>query len=86
MKPIAALLLLSLAASVANAQAGRDSRGDGADARTDALLGMPHKTTPVPQTDLSSTSPGLERRGPALLGTDQRKNPGTPGSPEGKQP
>lgn len=85
MKPIVALLL-SLAASVANAQAGRVSRGDGADARTDALLDMPNKTTPAPQTNLFSTSPGLERRAPAPQGTDQRKDPGAPGSPEGKQP
>lgn len=45
MKPIVALLL-SFAASVANAQAGRESRGDGADARTDALLGTPEGKQP----------------------------------------
>ncbi|HEY4167850.1 MAG TPA: hypothetical protein VGM96_13795 [Reyranella sp.] len=86
MKPIVALLLLSFAANVANAQAGRDSCGDGGDARTDALLGTPNKATPVPQTNLFSTSPGLEQRAPTPQGTDQRKDPGAPGAPEGKQP
>jgi hypothetical protein len=85
MKPIVALLLL-FAASVANAQAGRDSRGDGADARTDALLGTPNKATPVPQPNLFSTSPGPERRAPTRQGTDQRKDSSAPDSPEGKQP
>jgi len=86
MKPIVALPLLSSAASVTNARAGRDSRGDRADARTDALLGTPNKATPVPQINLFSTSPGLERRAPAAQDTDQRKDPGAPGLPGEKQP
>jgi hypothetical protein len=64
-------LIIVLAASLAatfSAQAGaqgRDSRGDGAAARTDAILGTPNRTTPVPQTNLFSTSPGLEQQAPA---------------------
>jgi|HubBroStandDraft_5_1064220.scaffolds.fasta_scaffold135786_4 hypothetical protein len=69
MKPTIAALP-SFAASVANAQAGRDSRGDRADARTDK----------------ATTSPGLERRVPAAQGKDQRKDPGALGLPGEKQP
>lgn len=46
------------------AQPGRDSRDDGAAARTDALLATPNKQTPVPQTNLFSTSPRLEQQTP----------------------
>jgi hypothetical protein len=90
MKPILALLALSLAtAGQSNAQAGRDSRGDGADARTDALLGTPNKVTPVPQVNRFSTSPGLEQQAPGPYGKDQPRGPGAPGaprSPAGTQP
>ena len=44
---------------------GRDSRDDGAAARTDAMLGTPNRTTPVPQTNKFSTAPGLEQQTPA---------------------
>jgi hypothetical protein len=44
---------------------GRDSRDDGAAARTDAIMGTPNRTTPVPQTNMFSTSPGLEQQTPA---------------------
>ncbi len=44
---------------------GRDSRDDGAAARTDAMLGTPNRTTPVPQTNRFSTAPGLEQQTPA---------------------
>ena len=43
---------------------GRDSRDDGAAARTDAILGTPNRTTPVPQTNSFATSPGLEQQAP----------------------
>jgi hypothetical protein len=43
---------------------GRGSRDDGAGARTDAILGTPNRTTPVPQTNMFSTSPGLEQQAP----------------------
>jgi hypothetical protein len=46
------------------AQAGRGSRDDGAAARTDAILGTPSLTTPVPQTNSFATSPGLEQQAP----------------------
>jgi hypothetical protein len=87
MKPMLALLALSLvAAGQANAQPGRDSRGDGADARTDALMGTPNKVTPVPQTNRFSTSPRLEQQAPAPQGRDSPKDPGAPGLPAGRQP
>ena len=47
------------------AQGGRDSRDDGAAARSDALMGTPNKKTPVPQTNTFSTSPRLEQQPPA---------------------
>jgi hypothetical protein len=43
---------------------GRDSRDDGAAARTDAILGTPNRTTPVPRTNMFSTTPGLEQQTP----------------------
>jgi hypothetical protein len=46
-------------------QSGRGSRDDGAAARSDALMGTPNKQTPVPQTNLFSTSPRLEQQAPA---------------------
>ncbi|MGE3711415.1 MAG: hypothetical protein AB7G35_17310 [Hyphomicrobiaceae bacterium] len=48
------------------AQQGR-SRDDGAAARRDALTATPNRTTPVPQTNLFSTTPGLEQQ-PAAPG------------------
>ena len=47
------------------AQGGRSARDDGAAARSDALMGTPNKQTPVPQTNLFSTSPRLEQQPPA---------------------
>ncbi len=67
MKPVLLLLLIVLAAPAA-AQGGRQSRGAGADARTDSMLGTPNKVTPVPQTNLFSTSPGLEQQAPGPHG------------------
>jgi hypothetical protein len=43
---------------------GRDSRDDGAATRTDAILGTPNRTTPVPQTNSFATSPGPEQQAP----------------------
>jgi hypothetical protein len=43
---------------------GRDSHDAGAAARTDAILGTPNRTTPAPQTNMFSTSPGLEQQAP----------------------
>jgi hypothetical protein len=55
-------------------QSGRGSRDDGAVARSDALMGTPNKQTPVPQTNLFSTSPRLEQQAPG---------PGTVSVPSG---
>ncbi|HEU5096724.1 MAG TPA: hypothetical protein VFT77_16300 [Reyranella sp.] len=78
MKAIVAALLLSFAASIADAQSSRGSRGDGADARTDALLGASNKATPVPQANLFSTSPGLEQQAPGPSGKEPPKAPNAP--------
>ena len=87
MKPILSLMALFLAAAnPAAGQAGRDARSDGADARTDALLGTHNKATPVPQTNRFSTSPGLEQQAPGLNTKDVPKDPSTPSSPPGRQP
>lgn len=68
MRPILILLLIVLA-SPASAQGGRGSRDSGgADARTDSILGMPNKVTPVPQDNRFSTSPGLEQQAPGPQG------------------
>ncbi len=56
--------LATMFSTQADAQ-GRDSRDDGAAARTDAILGTPNRTTPVPQTNKFSTAPGLEQQTPA---------------------
>lgn len=89
MKIALAFLAWSLVAGTANAQAGRGSRGDGADARTDALLGTPNRVTPVPQSNLFSTSPGLTQQAPGAQGSPQSQGPGATGAPAlpgGKQP
>lgn len=61
--------------SVTWAQGGRDA---GADARTDALLGTPNKATPVPQTNIFSTSPGLEQQAPGPHGKPRSPPAPTP--------
>ena len=62
------LATLSIASTIAPldrlAAQGRDSRDDGAAARTDAILGTPNRVTPVPQTNIFSTAPGLEQQAP----------------------
>jgi hypothetical protein len=67
-KILIALTVLSLGSAIAPfdrlAAQGRDSRDDGGAARTDAILGTPNRTTPVPQTNIFSTSPGLEQQAP----------------------
>jgi hypothetical protein len=70
MKFFSALAALSIASAIIPvdrlaAQGGRDLRDDGAAARSDAILGTPNRTTPVPQTNMFSTSPGLEQQTPA---------------------
>jgi len=66
MKVTVAVLCIVAATSIGHsaAQPGRDSRDDGAAARSDALLATPNKQTPVPQTNLFSTSPRLEQQVP----------------------
>jgi hypothetical protein len=68
MKSLTVLTILSIVSAIAPldrlAAQGRDSRDDGAAARTDAILGTPNRTTPVPQTNMFSTSPGLEQQTP----------------------
>jgi hypothetical protein len=61
---VLAASLATMFSTQAEAQ-GRDSRDDGAAARTDAILGTPNRTTPVPQTNRFSTAPGLEQQAPA---------------------
>ena len=79
MMPVVALLMVLFAASVANAQAGRDFRGDGRDARTDALLGTPNKAIRrVPQTNPFPTSPGVHQEAPGPSGRDSSKGPNAP--------
>ena len=58
---------------------GRDARDDGAAARTDAILGTPNRTTPVPQTNMFPTSPGLEQQTPASPPAASQGNQGTSG-------
>jgi hypothetical protein len=62
------LATLSIASAIVPfdrlAAQGRDSRDSGAAARTDAILGTPNRTTPVPQTNMFSTAPGLEQQTP----------------------
>jgi hypothetical protein len=66
MKILIALAMLSIVAIVPFDRLVAQSRGDdGAAARTDAILGTPNRTTPVPQTNIFSTSPGLEQQAPA---------------------
>jgi hypothetical protein len=91
MKPTLVLLALSLAATIAGshqpaAQGGRDSRDDGSNARTDALLGTPNKATPVPQANQFSTSPGLEQQAPGPQGKPPSKDQSAPRPPAGTLP
>ena len=69
MKILIVLTILSIISAIVPlgrlAAQGRDSRHDGAAARTDAILGTPNRTTPVPQTNIFSTAPGLEQQAPA---------------------
>src|SRR4030088_1957983 len=69
MKILVVLMTLSIVSTIVPldrlAAQDRDSRDDGAAARTDAILGTPNRTTPVPQTNMFSTSPGLEQQAPA---------------------
>jgi hypothetical protein len=80
MKIVVVLAILSIASTIVpldrSAAQGRGSRDDGAAARTDALLGTPNRTTPAPQTNMFSTSPGLEQQTPT---------PGSPAAPKGSQ-
>jgi hypothetical protein len=68
MKILIVLAILSSVSAVVPvdrpAAQGRGSRDDGAGARTDAILGTPNRTIPVPQTNMFSTSPGLEQQAP----------------------
>jgi hypothetical protein len=63
----ASILSLFGQQSPLRAQAARqlDVQGDAQDARNDALLATPNLATPVPLSNLYSTSPGLERQIPA---------------------
>ena len=69
MKILIVLTILSIISAIVPlgrlAAQGRDSRDDGAAARTDAILATPNRTTPVPQTNIFSTAPGLEQQPPA---------------------
>ena len=67
MRILIALAMLSIVSAIVPFdRLVAQSRGDdGAAARTDAILGTPNRTTPVPQTNIFSTSPGLEQQAPA---------------------
>jgi hypothetical protein len=83
---VLATSLAAMFSTQAGAQ-GRDSRGDGAAARTDAILGTPNRTTPVPQTNMFSTAPGLEQQAPASSPTTSQgagSGPNDQGTPAGK--
>jgi hypothetical protein len=73
---VVAALSFALLAAATNRLAAQahDARDDGAAARTDAMLGTPNRTTPVPQTNKFATSPGLEQ---------QPREPRPPGGSEG---
>src|SRR5580704_14247004 len=45
--------------------ASSDSQGDAQEARIDAILATPNLVTPVPQTNLFATAPGLEQQAPS---------------------
>ena len=80
MKILIALAMLSIVAIVPFDRLVAQSRGDdGAAARTDAILGTPNRTTPVPQTNIFSTSPGLEQQAPASPPAASQGNQGTSG-------
>ena len=82
MKILIVLTALSIVSAVVPfdrpAAQGRDSRDDGAAARTDAILGTPNRTTPVPQTNKFSTSPALEQQTPASPPAASQDDRGTP--------
>lgn len=91
MKPVIVSMALIVAMAVSidrlAAQSGRASRDDGATARSDALLGTPNRSTPVPQTNLFSTAPGLEQQAPSAAtgkGTGSEKPKGGDSSVEEK--
>jgi len=81
MKPVLILLMISLAPT-AWAEGGRQSRDSGgAEARTDSILGIPNKLTPVPQDNRFSTSPGLEQQAPGPQGKTRSPSPPNPEKP-----
>ena len=47
------------------AQSAAEAASDAQDARIDAILGMPNRSTPVPLSNLYSTAPGLEQQLPS---------------------
>ena len=66
MKILIALSILSIVSAIVplDGLVAQGRGDDGAAARTDALLGTPNRTTPVPQTNICSTAPGLEQQAP----------------------
>ena len=84
MKILIVLTVLSIVSAIAPpdrlAAQSRDSRDDGAAARTDAILGTPNRTTPVPQTNKFSTSPGLEQQAPVSPPTGPGSGPNDQGT------
>ena len=59
---------------------GCDSRDDYTSPRTDDILGTPNRTTPVPQTNKFSTSPGLEQQAPVSPPTGPGSGPNDQGT------
>jgi hypothetical protein len=57
----AAILLISLL----NPLAAQSAEDDARDARIDAILATPNLVTPVPQSNLIATTPGLEQQAPS---------------------
>ena len=60
-----AVALLVNVPSPLYAQSAAEAASDAQDARIDAILGMPNRSTPVPLSNLYSTAPGLEQQLPS---------------------
>jgi hypothetical protein len=61
---IAAVALLCAVGSARAQSANSDAGSDAQDALTDALLAVPNRYTPVPDSNLYSTAPGVEQAAP----------------------
>jgi len=60
-----AFISIYLPSQLSAQTASSDSQGDAQEARIDAILATPNLVTPVPQTNLFATAPGLEQQAPS---------------------